>query len=142
VGIILGWQGHTDFGGLQPRFGHPYGGLCGFGRSVAEPASPQLELIRNNGDNADTVVVAENPPRIVTFGAPYTMRFRRVDLGNGTSRYSCKLWKADTAEPGAWDLQMVQPDELATSPRFRGSALLMAHNADVTFGDATVTPLD
>ena len=142
VGVIMGWQGHTDFGGLQPRFGHPYGGLCGFGRSVAEPAPPQLELIRNNGDNADSVVAAENTPRAISLGSEYRMRFRRVDLGDGTSRYSCKLWRGDGAEPATWDLQMVQPDALATSSQFRGSALLMAHNVDVTFGDATIIPLD
>jgi hypothetical protein len=142
VGLILGWQGHTDYGGLQPRLGHPYGGICGFGRSGPEPALPRLELVRNSGSVEDTIVAAENQPRAVTLGAQYTMKFRRVDLGNGSSRYSCKLWRSSTAEPTSWDLEVNLPDNLASSAQFRGSALLMAHNVDVTFGDARISPLN
>ena len=96
AGVIIGWQGHTDFAG-QPRFGHPYGGLCGFGRSVAEPAPPRLELIRNNGDNADTVVAARTH-RGRSASDRGTDALPAVDLGNGNSRYSCKFWRA-RAEP-------------------------------------------
>ena len=141
IGVILGWQGHTNYAGLQPRQGHPYGGICGFGRSSPEPALPRLELIRNEGDVEDTIMAAENPPRAITLGVQYTMRFRRTDLGNGSSRYSCKLWRSSTAEPGGWDLTTDLPDQLGTNSKFRGSALLMSHNTDVTFGDAQIVPL-
>jgi len=141
AGVILGWQGHTDYANRLPRLGHPYGGICGFGRSFAEPSQPRLELIRNSGTVQDTIVAHENPPRAITLDDRYTMRFRRVDLGNGQSRYSCRFWKASDTEPGTWDLEFDLPDQLNTSAQFRGSALLMAHNLDITFGDVKVIPL-
>jgi len=141
VGVGLGWQGHTSYGGMQPRLGHPYGGICSFGRSGPEPALPRLEMVQNTGDVEDGVVGAENPPRAITFGVPYTMKFRRTDLGTGAARYRCKLWKSSAPEPAGWDLTVDLPDRPGTTGPFPGSALLLAHNADATFGDVQIVPL-
>jgi hypothetical protein len=47
-----------------------------------------------------------------------------------------KLWPAQQPEPGSWDLRRYESDDLAA-----GSALLIAHHADVTFGNVSVVRL-
>jgi LmbE family N-acetylglucosaminyl deacetylase len=141
VGVGLGWQGHTDYGGSQPRAGHPYGSICSFGRSTSEPALPRLEMVENRGTVEDTVVAAEALPRAVTLGVPYTMKFRRANLGNGSSRYSCKLWKSSSPEPSGWDLAVDLTNRAGTTGPFPGSSVLLAHNVDASFGDVQVAPV-
>jgi LmbE family N-acetylglucosaminyl deacetylase len=141
VGVGLGWQGHADYGGSQPRAGHPYGSICSFGRSTPEPTLPRLEMVENRGSVEDTVVAAEAQPRTVTLGVPYTMKFRRANLGNGSARYSCKLWRSNSPEPSAWDLTVDLTNRPGTTGPFPGSSFLLAHNIDATFGDVQVVPV-
>jgi hypothetical protein len=56
--------------------------------------------------------------------------------GRGVTRYSFKIWDAEQPEPGDWDWQQVQASE--TALRFGGLALV-AHHADVSFGDLAIT---
>jgi LmbE family N-acetylglucosaminyl deacetylase len=142
VGIGLGWQGHTDYGGSQPRAGHPYGSICSFGRSTPEPTLPRLEMVENRGSVEDTIVAAEGLPRAVTLGASYTMKFRRANLGNGSSRYTCKLWRSSSPEPSGWDLTVDLTNRPGTTGPFPGSSFLLAHNIDATFGDVQIVPVE
>lgn len=98
-------------------------------------------MVENRGSVEDTVVAAEGLPRAVTLGAPYTMKFRRVDLGNGAARYSCKFWKSTSLEPSGWDLSVDLTNRPGTSGPFPGSAFLLAHNVDATFGDVQTVPV-
>lgn len=52
---------------------------------------------------------------------------------DGFTRYRIKLWLATEAEPSGWHLEMT------SSGPARGSVALIAHYADVTFGNVTVT---
>ena len=69
------------------------------------------------------------------------MRFRQRGVSAGLTRYSCKVWRADQAEPAAWDLTTDIPDWPGTTGQRSGSAVLLANDADATFGNATITPL-
>ena len=55
-------------------------------------------------------------------------------IGSDRTRYSVKLWPYDQPEPEEWDFQGIEEDENLPG----GSALLIAHNTSVTFGDVVV----
>ena len=78
--------------------------------------------------------------KVAGAGTPYMFRFRQQGLTAGLTRYSCKVWRADQAEPAAWDLHADIPDWPGTTGQRSGSAVLLAHETDSTFGNATVTP--
>ncbi len=137
VGLALGWQGHSDWG--QPRFGHPSGGLCLYAWDTADPLFYKLQLGYSPGPAHDTVLAKQLTD--LPLGVPHVFRFRERDLGNGASRYSCKVWRSDKPEPGAWTLQADIPHWAGETGTHPGSIVLVAHHADATFGDVTVTPV-
>lgn len=137
VGLALGWQGHSDWG--QPRFGHPSGGLCLYAYNAFDPLLYRLQIGYSPGPAHDTIVASQNDD--LPLGVPHTMRFREQDLGNGATRYSCKLWRSDKPEPSGWTLEADIPHWEGETGTHRGSIVLVAHHADATFGDVTVTPL-
>ena len=117
AGLALGWQGHSDWG--QPRFGHPSGGLCLYSWNAGDPLlyRMQLGLQPRPGARHDRRLAERTTCRS---GVPYTMRFRERDLGNGMTRYSCKIWQSDKPEPAAWTLEADIPHwagETGTHPR-------------------------
>jgi LmbE family N-acetylglucosaminyl deacetylase len=135
AGIALGWQGHTAWD--QPRKGHPTGGLCLYSRS--SNGSTQLQIGYSPGPVHDTTVAQVEFP--LTEGVPYVFRFRQEAGPPGTTRYSCKVWRADRAEPSEWTLTAnipLWPEETSQHP---GSAVLLAHEVDATFGDVRVSPV-
>ena len=67
----------------------------------------------------------------------YGMKHKVETIGSGRTRYSVKLWPYDQPEPEQWDFEGIEEDENLTS----GSALLIAHNTSVTFGDVVVEPI-
>jgi LmbE family N-acetylglucosaminyl deacetylase/regulation of enolase protein 1 (concanavalin A-like superfamily) len=136
VGIGVGWQGHT--GGSRPRVGHPTGGLCLYARAAPEPSPLRLALGYSPGPVHDTTVATRE--LTLAPGVRYMFRFRQQGLASGSTRYSCKVWPADEAEPVAWTLSADIPHWSGTTTQRAGSAVLLAHQVDATFGDATVAP--
>jgi hypothetical protein len=137
VGLALGWQGHTGWG--QPRHGHPGGGLCLYARGGSDPDPFKLQLGYSPGPVDDTTLARKEMS--LAFGTTYMFRFRQQGISAGLTRYSCKVWRADQSEPAAWDLQSDIPDWPGTTGQRSGSAVLLAHETDSTFGNATVTQL-
>jgi hypothetical protein len=138
AGLALGWQGHTAWG--QPRFGHPSGGLCLYAWDSADPLFFKIQLGYSPGPAHDTVVAKQLTD--LPLGVEHVIRFRERDLGNGLTRYSCKVWRSDKPEPAAWTIEADIPyweGETGTHP---GSTVLVAHNADATFGQVRITPVD
>jgi LmbE family N-acetylglucosaminyl deacetylase len=139
IGIGLGWQGHTAWG--QPRVGHPTGGLCLYGRARPEPTPYRLTIGYSPGPTDDTTMAAGE--MTLAPGVQYYMRFRQqgAGAGAGLTRYSCKVWRADQAEPAQWTLSADIPDWPGTTGQRSGSSVLLAHEGDATFGDVTVSPV-
>jgi hypothetical protein len=75
--------------------------------------------------------------RMIELNRAYAMKHRVVTEADGRTHYAVKLWPHGEAEPEAWDLIRTEADDLVS-----GSALLLAHHADVTFGDIHVVPVD
>jgi LmbE family N-acetylglucosaminyl deacetylase len=138
VGLGVGWQGHTAWG--QPRHGHPSGGLCVYTRGGSDPLPFRLQIGYSPGPVDDATLVTQD--RALAPGVPYLMRFQQKGVSAGLTRYSCKVWRASQAEPAAWDLTTDIPDWPGTTGQRAGSTVLLAHEADATFGNVQFSPAD
>ena len=126
VGIILRWTGHTDSPVVcaQPHCGWLPSGPIGWWRydkfTLDDQVDPTVTLLQ---------------------GVPYVWKMRAQtweDSGQTYHSYSLKAWELGTAEPSQWNLTKTYAGGVVTN----GSALLVAHHMDVTFGDLTVIGLD
>ncbi len=98
----------------------------------------QLDSCRWRIFDGANLYVEQSPEkfRTIELYRVYGMRHRVETLEDGQTRYSVKLWPNDQTEPESWDLIAIEPP--GNLPN--GAALLIAHNADVTFGDVRVRP--
>ncbi len=71
-------------------------------------------------------------------GKVYSIKHRVEDLSDTETKYSVKLWEADTTEPEQWDFSAI---EVSKKPQLAGSCLLLAHHTDVTFGTIYANPI-
>jgi hypothetical protein len=82
-----------------------------------------------------------DPDVVLQLGIPYIwkMRVQTMEVeGQPYHEYFLKVWQAGDSEPLQWNLTKTYPGGVVTN----GSALLIAHHMDVTFGDMTVVSLD
>lgn len=73
--------------------------------------------------------------RAIELEKTYRMKHRVETIDDVRSRYRVKLWPVGETEPDAWDLERHESGDLES-----GSALLLTHHADATFGNITVLP--
>ena len=73
--------------------------------------------------------------RAIELEKTYRMKHRVETIDDVRSRYRVKLWPVGETEPDAWDLERHESGDLEN-----GSALLLTHHADATFGNITVLP--
>ncbi len=129
--IALRWPGH-DADGKQPSVKwHPLGATAEF-RLGHDLQQCRWRIFDGKRD----FYVESTRRRAIEFGKPYRMKHRVETLECGTSRYRVKLWPDDEPEPEAWDLERFETGDLIS-----GSALLIAHHSDVTFGNVSVVSI-
>lgn len=129
VGFGMNWQGHTSVDGEQPGYlWYPTGAL-GWYRWYSPV--PKLELRGNMDEPVD-----RSNRMTLTFGETYWFKGRSKTVEGGVE-YSWKVWPDGSPEPSSWTLEVTEDDGPAT-----GSIILIAHHADVKFGDVKVTALD
>jgi hypothetical protein len=85
-------------------------------------------------DGEELYVEDLDHPRGIELDIKYLMKHRVQTLSDGRTRYQVKLWQASLSEPNTWDLEAIEPAGNLPS----GSALLIAHHTDVTFGNIQV----
>lgn len=130
--IAFRWPGH-DPDDNQPHVKwYPLGATCEFQISAGRDSCRWRMLYGRRPRTEDTL---QN--RTIEPGKLYRMAARVETVDAGTSRYSAKLWDAAESEPDHWDLVGIKENET----RFSGSALLLSHNTDVSFGKVTILPL-
>ncbi len=128
VGLGLNWQGHTNTGNTQPGYmWYPTGALAWY--RWYEP-TPRFELFGN-----DNSPVQRHSRFQLQFGQTYMFKARSQTVSGGV-QYSWKVWPQGSAEPAAWDLQIVEDNGPAT-----GSIILISHHSDVRFGNVNVTSI-
>lgn len=128
--IALRWPGH-DPDGKQPSVKwHPLGATAEF-RLGGNLKQCRWRVF--DGKFGEFYVESKRR-RELKFETPYHMKHRVETLDDETSQYRVKLWPVGHTEPADWDLERHETDDLAA-----GSAVLLAHHSDVTFGNVTVT---
>lgn len=128
VGLGLRWQGHTAVSGEQPARGFwPAGAFLQYRWTPwgAERYEAYLEGLP-----------VGTAPGSLQLGEPYLFKMRVETQPSGRGLYSFKAWPMAATEPAEWTLTREGVSDLAA-----GSVLLLAHHADVTFGDVVVTTL-
>ncbi len=126
AGILFRWNGHTDTPVVcnQPKCGYlPLG-------AILWARSGRIEIFGNGGSILDT------QSRSLTPGVTYWFRGRVETNGLG-GLYRLKVWEDGQAEPVAWD---ITGQENLSDPQ-SGSVLLITHQADVSFGNVSITEL-
>lgn len=128
--IAVHWPGHSDSNPPdQPRSKwYPLGAVSEF-------------MIQNHPDGCRWRIfgdrykqVVEEKPRRIEFEKKYVMKHRVESIGESVTAYRVKLWDAGEPEPAKWDLSALEEMDVSS-----GGALLVAHYADVTFGNVRVT---
>lgn len=132
VAIATRWPGH-DVDDAQPHIKwHPLGATAEF-RLTRELDSCRWRIF----DGENIYVEDSIQTRNITMDKLYRMKHRVETLADSTTLFRVKLWEVDQDEPEYWDLQA--REKLDNVPT--GSALLIAHNTDVTFGNIQAIPL-
>jgi hypothetical protein len=134
VGILMRWNGHTDdpIPNLQPKTGFYPLGAIGWYRWRTDALGPRLQIYGNGGR-----IVDDGQPWTLKLGTRYMLKMRVETKAGLGGYYRLKVWEASQPEPANWD---ASGQEGLEDPQ-KGSFCLLAHRADVTFGDVTVTPL-
>lgn len=130
VGILCRWPGHSADGG-QPLQGiYPLGAI-GLYRWAA--TGNAFQIYGNNG-----FILAQAPPAdTLQLGVPYMFKMR-VQTEGSLMVYRFKTWPVGEPEPAVWKLSGWQ---LPVNDPKSGSAVLLAHHVDASFGNVTIQPI-
>lgn len=131
VGVIVRWQGHFDNdAGLQPIVGWKRLGAMAWYRYEKASATEGLQLLGHGGGQIGSKGFSP------VLGTTYLYKIAIVPNADPAkpATYRFKVWAQGQAEPAAWDIEAAG---VAGEPR-NGSIILVAHNADVSFGNVTV----
>jgi hypothetical protein len=130
--IAFRWPGH-DIDTNQPHVKwYPLGATCEFKISADRDSCRWRMLYGGPSKTEDT-----KRNRIIELGKVYKIAARVETIDVNTSRFSARLWDAEMPEPVSWDLVGIKENETM----FSGSALLLSHNTDVSFGNVTITQI-
>lgn len=131
IGFAVGWQGHE--GVESPKIEWPLQALAWIRGPISNPT---LEIITYGGLDGWEVIQTPDPQQSVSISknVTYMLKTSSESLANGMSRFNVKLWPQNEAEPDVWNVN-------ADVPTRDGSVLLVAYNADATFGNVTVKPI-
>ncbi|MDF1837749.1 MAG: hypothetical protein P1V35_07775 [Planctomycetota bacterium] len=131
-GFVMRWTGHTTGGPYsQPNHNiYPLG--AGFLYRWFDNKQ-RWEMWTGHDEGIEFL-----PDNDLVIGTRYSVKLRCETLAGGGSQYRMKLWEFGSAEPAAWTFDRSTP---VTDGNDLGSLLLVAHHADVAFGNIQVTEL-
>lgn len=125
AGLIFRWNGHTD----DPDYcSQP---LCGW-----KPLG-DIGWFNKNGLNIWDNLTGPTTSFPTQLDTSYWMKMRVETLASGATYY-LKVWEVGQPEPETWNLTRAHGDDFPMS----GSLLLVAHNADVSFGNVSIVPIN
>ncbi|MCF6158468.1 MAG: hypothetical protein E3K32_07820 [wastewater metagenome] len=128
VGFVMRWKGHYDWDGSQPLWGwYPFGAFGGYDWFHG------TYKVRIFG-NTQSIAEDTNSWRVKQ-GVEYFFKMR-VETVDGRGMYFLKIWEKSGPEPLEWDLK----GQGVEGELHEGSLLLLAHYADVSFGNITINP--
>ncbi len=80
--------------------------------------------------------LATGPQTFLLFETTYVFKLR-VETVSGQHQYRFKVWPQTDPEPAQWTLVA----STALAELASGSALLLVHNIDATFGNVDIVPI-
>ncbi len=135
VGIIVRWLGHFDTGdGSQPVDGWRRLGALAWYR-WAENGNAAFEIRGNGGQD----IIEPRGDVSVEPGVPYIFKLgvQSSSFSGNAATYRFKYWPAAESEPPQWLMSATgNPGEPNA-----GSIVLVAHHANVSWGDVNVQPI-
>jgi hypothetical protein len=143
VGIGLRWPGHSDStllpghfgpGPAPPMWGYfPAGGLCWY-----HWTDPNDLTVGEFAVTENYFTGTSSLPGVFVMDDEYMFKARVTTLIDNSPRIQFKYWRPSIeTEPGVWYLQR----DGAPGDPISGGLLLIAHHADLEFGDVVVTAL-
>ncbi len=137
VGIIGNWKGHGG-GGVLPDDWWLMGAYGYYSNKIGSEGGLAMYINQAQADRRATGRTVFTMPT----GTTYLFKLRVERVSATVGRYSLKAWPRGQAEP-AWDTatfsavyNIEDPADAETS----GGILLVAHQADATFGNVAVCP--
>ena len=132
LGVLMGWQGHRQWGDMVPPRGwHPFGSLAIYRWHKDGPMRKEL-WAGVRGEYIGRRDCAHDPE----LERPYVFKLQSRTQPGAPSHFAMKVYPADEPEPADWDIQ----GQAVPGSHTHGSLVLLAHHTDVTFGDVTVEP--
>jgi hypothetical protein len=126
VGLICRWQGHTEDGSKPSFQWWPLGTFAAY--RWWPYFQFQMFFVAYN--------IADNSGLDIDLGVEYIYKLRAETISN-QSVYKLKVWRSSDPEPVNWLMDEGEgPYDLKN-----GSIMLVAHNADVSFGEVTIVPI-
>ncbi|MBR9998673.1 MAG: hypothetical protein KFF73_06870 [Cyclobacteriaceae bacterium] len=131
--LAMRWPGH-DTDEHQPHVKwYPLGATCEF-------------QLKNDPDSCRWRILGDRHLRTedtyqhfaISLGEKYNLKAQVDNIETQMTRYRVKIWAGGVPEPDGWQLTAVEGAEDMSS----GSALLIAHNSDVTFGNVSIRPIE
>ncbi len=135
VGILVRWRGHNDNGtGEQPRDGWRRLGALAWHR-WAPNGTTAFEIVGNGGGQE----LIKRADQTIALNTPYVFKLsvQSSTLDGVPASYRFKFWPEGDPEPAGW---LMSTTGNGGEPR-NGAIMLVAHQAMVSFGNVTVTPL-
>lgn len=136
VGLIVRWKGHYDTGdGSQPVDGWRRIGALAWYRWTSS-GNAAFEIRGNGGQD----IIQPRQDIVIEQGVPYVFKLsvQSSAFSGNAATYRFKFWPVGQPEPPAWAISATgNPGEPAS-----GSVVLVAHHANVSWGNATVQPIN
>lgn len=136
LGIVMRWQGHSDWGNQLNGPWQPVIGWTPLGADIWYDWSSGGLLYLEGEDG----LFQEDPAdRKIQLGQTYIFKLRvqTPQVGSGGGIYSFKMWEENETEPADWEIVGQEGSDDLPS----GSLLLIAHHVDATFGDVQIVPV-
>jgi hypothetical protein len=130
IGLVMRWQGHSNWQGRQPNIGY-----LPMGASVWYDFSNNNGTYQLSGDAGP--LQFDNTGKKLVLGTTYYWKYRCESQPDGSTFYAAKVWALGQPEPPGWLLSGFE----GFGDLQNGCVLLIAHHVDATFGDVSVVPL-
>lgn len=147
AGFVLRWNGHDAVDAEKPRLEwRPVGAICWyrFGRDAADEVRDfRLQILggRRKADTRSEPIAEDTSGRQLTAGVPYIFEAEVDGRAHTPAWYRFRVYSPESATSDdtrdAWDLE----GSGLAGERSAGSLLVVAHHADISVGEVSITEL-
>ena len=147
IGLAVRWNGHFSDSGENPGKGWwNLGAYAYYRKRDSSEGGPHL-MLRTGKNITPGSTVTDYDVDYIQEGKTYTFKVRveddtsiaAADVNGSPGNFFFKVWETNQTEPNEWQLEIVDGGEYKPES---GSVVLVAYNADVSFGEVVVRSLN